>query len=596
MAEGRKCTESVLGASEEIFDYNCSPCEESGVYKEAHTYCNMCKLYYCMKCTGDHDKFPALRGHVITIVSLSGIRHYLPLDTTTVTSQPEQTVQTGTHGVSIPAPPVQPCENHPEEMIKMYCGEHDVVCCTVCIAHDHRECKDVHYILKLAEDIRTSQEYNDYVENMTMIKTLCKDTKQSIKDKTNTISNAKIEIINEIKEYKRELVSRIEELESKSLEKVNERYKQIIERLNATAGHVNKVLQKVTNLVQEIDNVDEAQLFVQMKRMRSMKDEKGQIAKNLKTFEGLSFSLDESIRNALDNADGLAVANVPHKILSKKEFDISFDNDEYDTYGVRDMCILDDDTLVITCKDRLKRFSRSFDKVANISVTGTLVGICKTSRSKELAVTIIDRQTIQFVQYTARTMSLTKSFKVGVSCKGVCCRGDYLFVTCGGGDGFPGYLRQYDMKGNLICAIDTDNADVPGNLIYPIDTDRPIFTSPRLMTLDSITKNIYIADRDNGIIVLDRNRKIESHLYGSFLKYGFGICLTTRNNILVSGVVSHAIHQYDENFRYVTTILNLTDIIDEMDYPTAMLFDESKKLLIVGTHKHNKIYVYEVEC
>ncbi|XP_053388937.1 uncharacterized protein LOC128551986 [Mercenaria mercenaria] len=564
MAEGGHLSQSVLGASEEIYDYNCSPCEESGVYKEAHKYCDSCKLYYCKKCLGDHRKFPALRGHLIK----------------DVTCQPKPAIQTRATGAS--TQPTEPCDNHPEEVIKMYCGKHDVVCCTVCIALDHRECKDVHYILKLAKDIRTSQVYIDYVEEVKRIKIMYKETKQSIQDELQTISNVKTEVINEIKEYKQELVSKIEELESRSLERVNERYKQITERMNVTSSHVDELLDKVTRLVREIDNTSEAQLFVQMKQMRQMKNENDMIDKEVKTFEGLSFSLDDSIRNALTNFDGLAIANVPLKILSKKEFDIIFFDDLKNKYDVRDICILDDDTLVMTCDDKLKRFTRSLNKLANMSVPGELCGICKTSKSKELAVTIRDRQTIGFVQYTERKMSMTKSFKVGVSCKGICCRGDYLFVTCGGGDGdnVLGHLRKYDMKGNLICTIDTDN------------TGRRIFTSPRLMTLDSSTNNIYTADRDNGIIVLDRNGKIKSHLYDSFLKYGFGICLTTRNNSLVSGVLSY-IHQYDEKFRNVGTILSLTD---KMHYPLGILIDESKKQLIVGMQNNNKIHVFEVEC
>ncbi|XP_053392477.1 uncharacterized protein LOC123562724 [Mercenaria mercenaria] len=566
MAEGRKFTESVLGASDEIYDYNCSSCEESGVYKEAHKYCDSCKLYYCKKCLGDHNKFPALRGHLIK----------------DVTSQPKQTVQTGAPSESTPGTQTEPCENHPEEMIKMYCGEHDIVCCTVCIALEHRECKDVHYILKLAKDIRTSQEYNDYVAEVTRIKTVYEDTKQSIQDEMQTINNVKTEIINEIKEYKRELVSRIEELESKSIETVNERHKQLKEKMNDTASHVDKLLNKVTKLVREIDNTSEAQLFVQMQKMREMKNEKDMTDKDVKTFEGLSFSLDDSVRNALGGVDGLAIANVPLRILSKKEYKICFNDDVNDTYYVYDTCSLDDDTWVLTCDDKLKRFTRSFSKLANISVPGKLCGICKTSRPKELAISIQNKQTIQFAQYNAKTMSLTQSFKVDVSCKGICCRDDYLFVTCGGGDKDKvlGHLRQYDMKGNLICTVDTDN------------TGQRIFTSPRLMTLESSTNNIYIADRDNGIIVLDRNGKIKCHLYDSFLKNGCGICLTTRNNILVSGCDSKSIHQYDENCRYVGTILKLTD---KMHYPSCLRFDESKKQLIVGMNKHNEMYVYDVE-
>ncbi|XP_053392469.1 uncharacterized protein LOC128555090 [Mercenaria mercenaria] len=217
------------------------------------------------------------------------------------------------------------------------------------------------------------------------------------------MSNVKTEVIKEIKEYKRELVSRIEELESRSLENVNERCKQITERLNAAASHVNEVLDKVTHRVGEIDNMGEAQLFVQMKRMRSMKDEQDKIDKTLQSFKGLSFTLDDSIRNALDNVDGLAVAKVPHKILSKKEYGMIFDDDKYETYNVYDTCTLDDGTLVMTCDDKLKRFSRLFNKVANISVPGKSYGICEISKSKELVITIRDKQIIQFAQYNAKT-------------------------------------------------------------------------------------------------------------------------------------------------------------------------------------------------
>ncbi|XP_053392468.1 uncharacterized protein LOC128555089 [Mercenaria mercenaria] len=566
MAEGGHLSQTVLGTSEEIYDYNCSPCEESGVYKEAHKYCDSCKLYYCKKCLSEHNKFPALRGHLIK----------------DVTSQPKQTVQTGTPDVSTPATPNEPCENHPEEMIKMFCGEHDVVCCTVCIALDHRECKDVHYILKLAKDIRTSQEYKDYVEDMTRIKTVYEDITQSIQDEIETLSNVKTEIINEIKDYKQKLVSKIEELESKSIETVNERYRQITERMNDTASHIDESLDKVTKLVQEIDILSESEVFVSMKR-RVIEQEEHMIFTEVLNVEGLSFSLDKSIRNSLDNFDGLVTANFPVRISKEGYHTITVDNDEEIDYGVRDIIILDDDTMVMTFDNRLKRFSRLLDELDSITVQGKSWGVCKTSMSKELAVTIYDRQTIQFVKYNAKVMTLRKSFIVGVPCKGICCKDGYLYVACGGGgyDNDAGHIRKYDMKGNVICMFDTD------------DTGRRIFTSPRKMTFDSSTNNIYIADRDNGMIVLDRNGKITSHMYDSFLKNAVGISLSSRNAIFVSGYESNNIQQYDENYRFVGTILNFTD---EIWSPLCILVDESKKQLFVSLENHNTVYVYDIEC
>ncbi|XP_053392481.1 uncharacterized protein LOC128555096 [Mercenaria mercenaria] len=567
MAEGGHSSLSVLGASEEIYDYNCSSCEESGVHKEAHKYCDSCNLYYCKKCLGEHNKFPALRGHLIK----------------DVTSQPKQIVQTGTHGVSVTAPQVEPCENHPEEMIKMFCGEHDAVCCTVCIALDHRGCKDVHYILDLAKDIRKEQEYIDYMNEVTRIKTVYEDAKESIQDEIKKMSVVRTEIIREIKEYKKELISRIEELESKSIEDVNERYRENTEQMNATANQIDESLDKVTELVREIDILSESQVFINIKR-RVIEEEEYMIFTKVLNIEGLSFSLDESIRNSLDNVDGLVTANFPVKILSTEVYDIiTVDDDEDIDYSVHDMVILDDDTIVMTCKNILKRFCRYFDELGSTSVQGNSWGVCKTSRSNRLAVTIHDRQTIQFVKYTEETMSLTKSFTVGCSCRGICCKDRYLYVACGGGpvDNDAGHIRKYDMKGKLICTIDTDN------------TGRRIFTSPRLMTFDSSSNNIYIADKDNGMIVLDRNGKITSHMYDPFLNHAFGISLASRNAIFVSGYTSNNIQQYDQNNRFVGTILNFTD---KIWYPLCIHVDVSKKQLLVSLEKHNTVHVYELEC
>lgn len=123
MADGDSFSESITYTSEEAVDYNCSSCLEENEYNVATKYCVNCGFYYCKKCLGDHNKFPALKPH-----RMQNVTCMRKPETSLV---PEVTEVTESHHA-------EPCRRHSDEIIKMFCSKHDVVCCTVCIAMDHR--------------------------------------------------------------------------------------------------------------------------------------------------------------------------------------------------------------------------------------------------------------------------------------------------------------------------------------------------------------------------------------------------------------------------------------------------------------------------
>ena len=106
MAEGGDFRRSVQGASDAIYDFNCSYCE-----KEALFFCEKCIKNVCTKCTAAHTRL--YRHHVL-----------LGRDKIHVWQGAEMLKDR--------------CLRHTYTEADMYCRDHDEVCCHLCITTDHR--------------------------------------------------------------------------------------------------------------------------------------------------------------------------------------------------------------------------------------------------------------------------------------------------------------------------------------------------------------------------------------------------------------------------------------------------------------------------
>ncbi|XP_060551576.1 transcription intermediary factor 1-alpha-like, partial [Ruditapes philippinarum] len=116
MAEGGDLT-SIKDGSDADFVYTCSPCGEENVTEEAVKYCPVCEEYLCTTCLRHHGRLKASRSHTV------------------------QDCDASTKGSTVTM--VTKCRYHPDRDIEMYCGEHDMVYCTKCIATNHRACSGI---------------------------------------------------------------------------------------------------------------------------------------------------------------------------------------------------------------------------------------------------------------------------------------------------------------------------------------------------------------------------------------------------------------------------------------------------------------------
>ena len=110
---------SLQGASDELYDAICGPCQTDNLYKQAHHYCKECREYLCNSCKDAHRKLAISKNHTI----LSG-----------------KQIPVRTSGSQKPgfAPY---CSCNKNQQVEFYCEDHTEVFCSPCKMVKHRNCE-----------------------------------------------------------------------------------------------------------------------------------------------------------------------------------------------------------------------------------------------------------------------------------------------------------------------------------------------------------------------------------------------------------------------------------------------------------------------
>ena len=112
---------SVQGASDELYDVICGPCQTDNLYKQAHHYCNECREYLCNSCKDVHRKLAMSKNHTI-----------LPAKQIPAPTSGSQRLGSAPY-----------CSCNKNQHVEFVCEDHKEVVCNPCKMVKHRNCKTV---------------------------------------------------------------------------------------------------------------------------------------------------------------------------------------------------------------------------------------------------------------------------------------------------------------------------------------------------------------------------------------------------------------------------------------------------------------------
>ncbi|XP_045168195.2 uncharacterized protein LOC123531383 [Mercenaria mercenaria] len=483
--------------------------------------------------------------------------------------------------VIIESPTVEGCKDHLDEKPTLCCTDHGIKCCKVCSEEDQRAYKQTSTISQTINESRCSKEFETFQEDMKTVRRKYEATRISVQEEIKKVVKTKRHVIKDIGRYKRELVSRLEELEEQSIDMVNERCKQITRKMEAIADQIDRYLSQIDETLTQTEFDSETKSKGRKEKVKTLRDDLSKIVTNVDGFEGISISLNKDIKTFFDKTKGLAKVNLPCQTKLKGNINIQFDSD-FETCGISDICTLPDGTVVLTdlSNDCIKRLDESYGNKDLMQLKGGPLGICPT-KPGEMAVTLRESQTVQFLNYTETSMMLMKSFPTNCSCNYICCMDNALFITCEGGndDNGQGHIRKYDMTGNLLCAIETD------------DMGRRLFTTPLHITANEDETKLFVTDMGSKVIIIDKTGKKLNQYKSTSLTSAFGISALPDQNILVSSVDSHNVQQIDDRCRFVGTVLSK---VNGLENPVCIAYNGSRSQIIVSMDDADELLVFDV--
>ncbi|XP_045173260.2 uncharacterized protein LOC123534869 [Mercenaria mercenaria] len=215
--------------------------------------------------------------------------------------------------------PTGDCDDHPGNVIQMYCGEHDLLCCTVCVAVDHRSCKGVDFIPKVAEGIMKGQEQ---VETKASLDAVYKNLQQLKAEKTKKLSKlnkAQEDIPKEIKQFKDRIIARVEEVEKKSVTEVCAKYKEISGQINSEINSLDECLKTIAEQKKTLDEIsgdNEVQLFVGVKQSQKVKTKGENLIEELKLkdIRTILFEFDNHFESVIKKTESFSALSTGHPV------------------------------------------------------------------------------------------------------------------------------------------------------------------------------------------------------------------------------------------------------------------------------------------
>ncbi|KAH3839516.1 uncharacterized protein LOC127877295 [Dreissena polymorpha] len=553
-----KSSEMEAMAIEEL-QVTCQPCDQEGTSKKAKRYCVDCESPYCDTCWKTHNRFPAMRTHVVLNETEKENWKAKVSDKISVT-----------------------CSEHVGKPVDMFCEDHDQVACSACIAIHHRSCVSVKYIPNIARGTKTSSEYQTLIDSLkSYMENLAKarSSRESyLRQRTNDYDC----IEKQIDHYKELLLAQI----NISMESSKQR---IHSHLSETKNNIDHQIQQIDSIINELNNHlkklnetgNESQLFVEIKetqlRHKHICNSSVDIIKPPRV-SAFTFCLDTCLLSRLSVVK-VELSKVPKatyvkKIHVKTELDTSLP----DVCGIvsltnGNMCVLDNSN------KKLKLLDKSLIMKHSLAFEDYVMGLTVISY-KTVAVSVCHLKIISTVE-VASELKVIKSFSTEQTCHGICYNkeSDDLYVCCGDNTkkNGPGRVKVYDKTGRLKRQIGCEN-------------NESSFSTPVNVIFSNATQILYVCDKEKGVIAFAAGR----HMLWSFKDPNtvpWGICITSDELILACGPASNHVVLLNRNGISQGHILQGRDGIKT---PSSLFFDCQSSVLSIGLYGDH-IFQFKLE-
>ncbi|XP_045212891.2 uncharacterized protein LOC123563859 isoform X2 [Mercenaria mercenaria] len=545
MAEGGD-HHSIQDGSDAYVAFTCTPCSEEGTSEEAVKYCLECDEYLCTTCTKYHRKVKTSRDHKL-------------VDREEGKNKPK--VATVTTKIK--------CRQHPDRDIEMYCGTHDMVYCLLCIATEHRTCKDVSSLTDAAGSSFHKNETDRLQEESESMKELLVDMEKTKQRHVVLLKEKKKHIQRRIQEIEVSMLEHIKTLSKQANATLGETYAKVKDELESDIAVVNRRRSEVEKVNEQLQSKtdNQEQRFVKVKLCQQIIND----AKNIHaTFESggrVSVEFEESSNVKEQFLEVKSLGNIEQfrvdrkkEIQRQKEVNVKMLNDQ-DTCWIIDICKLDSGRFILAdvYNKKVKLMDTDHNVINHFSVQGRPTGICKISHN-EVAVKL-GTNSIELLSVDTRISKLRSiSVKQGGNYRGMAYTNGTFWVGKS-----PG-VDVYDINGTFEKSVAK--------------------FEPSQMTV--FQNSVYLTDNSDGIVCLKSDGTKRAEFRDSRLESTSGICISCDGTVYTVDHVSKKIVMFSQTRKCLGELL---PSIPSGIIPESLCYDDKNNCILIGNQPSNTVTV-----
>ncbi|XP_053373516.1 E3 ubiquitin-protein ligase Midline-1-like [Mercenaria mercenaria] len=561
--------------SDETFDLLCSVCKRKHINKEADKYCVDCSDYYCSICVKFHEDIPALSGHKI-------------LD--------KGQFQHGT-SKELPMVPTERCDKHNHKPVDMYCQNHDDVGCSTCMAVEHRLCKDIFYIPEYIQNTNIPAP-KDVLKALEATEDKVTRHLRKFQREKERISNNRTEIFEKIEKIAEEIKQRVDKLKQDTMKKSADMFEPMENMTDQNISVLQSMKSSISSAKEKVSSsgINISQVFVSTKKgqneaskVRERADEcnasyqtvdiefeKDQIlSKLLNEMTTLGKVTQRDVRKIQPTPDSEKLqkdSKTLFQIKNKNKYNVKVSSDRGPCY-IFSACALEDGTVVLAdhINQKLKHVESSNYIVTDSCDLSDFPRQVCVINNQEVAVSC-DTAGVKCVSLQPK-MTVTRQIKPGHRCFGLAHVDGHLYISD------IESVYEYTTTGTKLHQF-TKN-----------QSGQPLFDNIYSIAVSGDGGKIYIADRNYGLISMDRTGKVLGTFNGPEVSSPEDALVTDNGSVLVCGYSSKNIVQFEPDCEMVGDVLKSNS--NEKSY-TSICFNSFSSKLIVGRYRTDEIEVYEL--
>ena len=576
----------------------CDPCQKNKSKSQVHSYCKNCRDALCENCAKTHRGLRSCRGHkVLTTAQFEAAISSLKVEE-------------------------EFCPIHEGKVMEHFCQSHSKLCCSSCIAEDHRQCDKV---VKVDEAVQKSREANDIPKLNNALAKYKAHLDIVLKNRSTQLKKLetkKGKLMEEFLNVKKHIISQLEKMEKDMKTKLEQTHKQearkihgevekcqeiqsgvinasemlevaenhgsssqiidTVEKVRQECGYYEKKIDGINNKLRKIDYdiaVDRS-----LEQMIKKLNQFGRIDVNTSP-SGLPPAPKIASTLGLQSTTTKTDAVKPTLALTGKEaneigeFNAKSNEDAQDlTCWFTGALFLPDGRIILADRTnrKLKLFTSNFNAVSELVLSSKPWDVTVMS-DKEIAVSLPTECRIQFVTVSPRTMTTTRMISTEEPCYGIHqVNGKIMAVTY---DGDPPNLKILSPEGQELTYVCVD------------EDGFTLFSKPLYVASSPNGNDIFVADERLGCVIdLTENGELNFTYSAMDLGHAAGIAIDNDGNIYVCGNTSNSVHVLSPQGDRVKVLVTGENI----SYPRAIAYEPKEKKLLVTQGDKDVVKVYSL--